>query len=266
MKFSNDCEEELSIDEVRGISDYLGEILWLDISGGEPFLRKDLPEICGSFNTGSISIPTNGFNPALIDESVQRIIGSTQAEVSISLSLDGFEETNDDIRSRGCFKKSMETLELLMRIDGIRVKINTVLCERNYPELIRFMEYIKGVDVDFHSIIFLRGNPRDSSFGLPSYEKLEKIKNDVFKIWSTYDYGFQTFEGKVLQNYQRCMFETSLGIIREKTQQPKCLAGKYHMVVRPQGDVSFCEMLPPIGNIRNEIISDIMKSEKALTI
>lgn len=263
VKFKNNGHEELSIDEVRKIADYLDEILWLDISGGEPFLRKDLPEICTSFNTGSIAIPTNGFNPVLINESVGKIVGSTEAEVSISLSIDGFEETNDSIRNKGCFKKSMETLELLQKNNGIRIKINTVLCEKNYPEIIKFMEYIKGLDVDFHSIIFLRGTSRDPLFRLPSYENLEKIKNDVFKIWSTYNYGFRTMEGKVLQGYQRCMFETSLRVIREKQQLPKCLAGKYHVVVQSNGDVSFCELIAPMGNIRNASFGEILRSKKA---
>ena len=40
----------------------------ITLSGGEPFLRPDLPEICGKFDKKILSISTNGFDPELIYE------------------------------------------------------------------------------------------------------------------------------------------------------------------------------------------------------
>jgi molybdenum cofactor biosynthesis enzyme MoaA len=42
------------------------DLFWLDIAGGEPFLRKDLAEIVSCFNFEVLQIPTNGSLPELI--------------------------------------------------------------------------------------------------------------------------------------------------------------------------------------------------------
>lgn len=263
VDFTKNTEKELTVDEIEGIAKHLDELIWVDISGGEPFLRRDLPDICSKFNTKSLSIPTNGFNPELIYETTRKIRGGTDAEINIAVSIDGFEKTNDSIRNKGCFNRSIETLNLLKKIKGIRIKVNTVLCEKNYDELIDFMKFIKGFDVDFHSIILLRGTARDPLFKCPSYEKLARIRKEIFKVWCTYDYGFRTQERKFLLNYQRHMYDSSLKVIKEKRQTPRCLAGNQHLVVYSNGDVAFCEMLKPFGNLRKKNLNTLLKSREA---
>jgi len=179
------------------------------------------------------------------------------------VSIDGFEATNDSIRDRGSFKKAVETAKALRGIKGVRVKINTVLCKANYNEIIDFMKFVRGMEVDFHSIILLRGKPRNSEFSLPTYDELCEIKDDIFKMWSAYDYGLRSFDVKILQKYQRKMFETSLKVIKEKKQYPKCVAHKYHLVIYSNGDVSFCEMLNTFGNLREKNLEEILRSDNA---
>ena len=41
--------ESLQPEHIENISRSLGRLLWLDISGGEPFLRKDLAWVCHKF-------------------------------------------------------------------------------------------------------------------------------------------------------------------------------------------------------------------------
>ncbi|HLD83161.1 MAG TPA: radical SAM protein, partial [Candidatus Omnitrophota bacterium] len=235
-----------------------------DIGGGEPFLRPDLPKICAAFDTKALSIPTNGFDPALIKEMAREVRKNVKAEVNISLSIDGFEAVNDEMRGGGSFRKALETLKALKSVDGIRIKVNTVVCDRNYNELIGFMQFIRKFDIDFHSIIFLR--PAKNSvypFTRPSYENLLRIKKDIFKIWDSYDYGLDNFKKSVLKEYQRRMYEASLQVIKEKRQIPNCLAGRFHLVIWANGDISFCETLKPFGNINHEEIGKLLKSDRA---
>lgn len=263
----NDKKTDLNINYIKKISDYLNNLIWLDISGGEPFLREDLPEICSLFNTGLISISTNGQNPQRIFgivKSIRRRLEDS-VELSIAISIDGFQKTNDYIRGENSFSNAIKTINILKKIEGIKVKVNTVLCEQNYNEVIEFMKFIKTLNSDFHSIILLRGMPRDSKFKPPKLKELVSIKKDIFKIWDTYDYGIKnTLITQVLRNYQKLSFETSLKIIEKKEQIPKCLAGIKHLVVRPNGDVSFCEMLNNIGNIKHSELNKILNSKKAL--
>jgi MoaA/NifB/PqqE/SkfB family radical SAM enzyme len=255
--------EDLSLDEIGGIAKYLDTLVWLDISGGEPFLRKDLPEICSSFKVPAISIPTNGFDCNIISETAKRIREVTDAELCIAVSIDGFEKTNDYIRAAGSFQRAIKTLKALKEIGGIRVKVNTVLCNKNLNEIVGFMKFIKRLDVDFHSIIFQRGLQPLEEFSCPSYDKLLAIKEQIFKMWSTYGYGLRGLEEKIMRSYQKLMYGASLKIIAEKRQIPSCLAGNVHLVIYPHGDVSFCEMLSPFGNIRKGTLPELLKSRGA---
>jgi len=264
VTFDDVPDRELNLEEINGIAKCLKKLIWLDISGGEPFLRSDLPDICAAFDAKTIAIPTNGFDPPLICETTKKIREGVSSEINISISIDGFEPINDEIRGRGYFKKSIETVELLKRVPGIRIKVNTVLCNKNYAEIIDFMKFVKGLGVDFQSVIFRRGSKVVAKpFECPPYEELKRIKAEIFRIWGTYDYGFGAFESRILHNYQRAMYEASLRVIKEKKQVMRCLAGRRHLVIYADGSVSFCEVLPPFGNIRNERLPSLLKSKNA---
>src|SRR6188472_864349 len=57
-------KDDLTVEELRALSNELGTIENLNLSGGEPFLRKEFGEICRFFiqNNGvrQIYVPTNG--------------------------------------------------------------------------------------------------------------------------------------------------------------------------------------------------------------
>jgi len=256
-------KDDLSLAEIKNIAAYLDSLVWLDLSGGEPFLRKDLPEICAAFNVPAISIPTNGFNPDIIAQTTKRIKESSNSEVCIAVSLDGFEATNDYIRAPGAFGRVIKTIEALKKIEGIRIKVNTVLCNKNLGEIIYFMKFIKGFELDFHSIIFQRGSQPANDFLCPSAEKLLEIKDKIFEIWKTYDYGVRGFGRVVLQSYQKELYNASLKVMQEKQQIPKCLAHNKHLVIYPHGEAAFCEMLPCFGNIRQVPLKELLLSSNA---
>jgi MoaA/NifB/PqqE/SkfB family radical SAM enzyme len=114
---------------------------------------------------------------------------------------------------------------------------------------------------DFHSMILLRGNPMDPSYGLPPIEELRKVQKDIFAILGKYDYGHNSITSRVLKNYHRYLWNLSLQTIEQKTQVIPCLAGKAHAVVMGNGDVSSCEILPPIGNLKEKSWSELWTGE-----
>lgn len=253
--------EEISLADIRTIANRLKNLIFTDIGGGEPFLRNDLIDICSSFKTTYLSIPTNGFDPDGIYHTVAQIRKRTEAALTISVSLDGFEKTNDDIRGAGSFQKALQTFSLLKSVPGIHLKINTVLSNRNYDEIINFMGYIRTLNPDFHSLNFLRGNPRSATLTCPSSGELRDIKKDVLGIWKSYSYGLTGFDKIILRNYHENIYESSLKVMEAKRQVPSCLAFKHHLVVYPNGDASFCEMLKPFGNLLEKPLTAWLKEE-----
>lgn len=79
-------------------------------TGGEPLTRKaDLIRLCEEHNDCEFHSFTNG---TLVDEAfckeMQRV-----GNLSLSISLEGFEEVNDSRRGKGCFQHVMHAMDLL---------------------------------------------------------------------------------------------------------------------------------------------------------
>ncbi|MEM2098146.1 MAG: radical SAM protein [Candidatus Bathyarchaeia archaeon] len=83
---------------------------FLGISGGEPFLRKDLFQIIGyAKKIGlNVSIITDGH--LLNDEAFE---GLVKNEVGVSISIDGAEAVNDAIRGKGVYGKTVYAIKKL---------------------------------------------------------------------------------------------------------------------------------------------------------
>ena len=52
-------KRDMKLDHYQKLAKGVGKLFWLDIGGGEPFLRKDLVDIIEAFDAKVIQIPTN---------------------------------------------------------------------------------------------------------------------------------------------------------------------------------------------------------------
>jgi MoaA/NifB/PqqE/SkfB family radical SAM enzyme len=99
-------------------------------------------------------------------------------------------------------------------------------------------------------------------FGLPPLPELREVAPQIFDILATYDYGKGGVMAHMLRNYHKYLWNVSLQTIERQTQVIPCLAGRAHMVVMGDGSVSSCEMLPPVGNIKEKSWDEITKSRE----
>lgn len=258
----NDPDKELDFREIKEISKRVPDLIWLDIGGGEPFLRDDLEDVISLFNFRELSIPTNGWLTGRIIEKVKKINLMSSGKLIITLSLDGMQKTHDEIRHPDAFERTIETCKRLKEIEGLRIKFNTVLCERNCGEIIDLMNFVRTLNPDFHSVLLLRGLARDPSMQLPSLERIKTLEKDIFRIQQSYNYGRTGILSRIQKNYQRYKRDISLKTLGERKQVIPCLAGKSHLVIWPSGDVSPCELLPPIGNLRDTQFEGLMKCQE----
>ena len=92
----------------------------VNVTGGEPTLRKDLMEICDVLHPKSktLEISTNGLKPDLLIPIVKKY-----PNIKIRFSLEGKEDTNNLIRGEndGFNKKveGMKKMELLTSVDKV---------------------------------------------------------------------------------------------------------------------------------------------------
>lgn len=254
---------ELSVDEVEKISQSMDDILWLLLSGGEIYVRKDLPDIVDCFYRNNhpviITLPTNGLVPDLIASQTEEILRrSPESAVVSKVSLDGLGEDHDRIRNTpGNFDKAMETYEKLRRLGkkygNLQLGINTVFCRENQDrmsDIIDFVNTLPGCET--HTISLVRGSPADhecKDVDLEKYRRAiirleEDLKGDKPKM-----YHFTLARLKTAQDLvqRRLIYET----VRQSRRQLPCFAGRIGTVMNEEGDIFPCEILPDrMGNIR----------------
>lgn len=113
----------------------------ISIGGGEPFLRKDLPEIVERIKSHGIKcgITTSGW---FID--VLPLAPANHYEVSI----DGVRpETHDKIRGKkGSWERSVKTVKMAKKKASVS-QINFVLQADNYMELVDYCKFAKSLGV-----------------------------------------------------------------------------------------------------------------------
>ena len=255
-------KRDLKLEHYQRLGADSDPLMWLDISGGEPFLRKDLADIVASFDTRIVHIPTNGSLIPLMCKTVRAIRERTGAEVIIGLSIDGLRESHDLIRKQpGSYDQGWDAYQALREIEGVSIKVCTVINTLNFNELIPLMEEVYSRGVDFHSVILLRGETLDPNMRLPSLIELREFGPRMFEILKRYDYGRSAASAALLRNFHRFLWNTSLATLEQRTQVIPCLAGQTQVTVYGDGAVTSCEMLPTVGNITEHSLPEILASD-----
>src|SRR4029453_3388974 len=111
--------DELSTAEVLEFVDRNRDITWLDVTGGEIFLRKDVGEIMTAIlmswkRLALLHFPTNGFLTDQIVAVCERIAAIGGPQIIVTVSVDGDETLNDSVRGiKGGYRRQLETFREL---------------------------------------------------------------------------------------------------------------------------------------------------------
>ena len=147
------------------------------LTGGEPLLRKDFPEIVSKLSELdiSLSITTNGI---LIDRHIETL---KQFKVQkINLSLDTLVSSKfASITLRNQFEKVIDNLHLLLNND-FQVKVNVVLMKGfNDNEIVDFVKLTQFLPISVRFIEFMpfAGNEWDRSKMVSQKEILSLVEN-----------------------------------------------------------------------------------------
>ena len=125
----------------------------INITGGEPFLREDLPEIIRTIKNqcpkAKIIISTNGFTPCRIKKQMQKII-KFKRDIGVAVSLDGFGKIHEELRGfPGGFSLALETIRFLKELGIKNIKIAFTLGNQNINQLKRIYQLSNELNVEF---------------------------------------------------------------------------------------------------------------------
>lgn len=259
----------ISLEQIEALSGDLGDLELLLISGGEPFLREDLAEIIKIFyennHLKSTSIPTNCLTPQVVEKQVIKILKTCpKLLVVIPLSLDGDEETHDQIRGiKGNFKKVQETylrlIKLKEKYPNLRIRINATIFDRNYKGLFKLIDHLPELFPDCWtlSLCLMRGDPRNRNLELPNIKEIRKL----------FDYKDEKFKGKRPWNYvflERVIMSAQIKILQEKKQFVPCESGRLLAVVHEDGTLGHCEDWGgEVGNLKEESFAALWQGKRA---
>jgi Fe-coproporphyrin III synthase len=114
-----------------------GTIRWLNLTGGELFLRDDIPAVaeaalCAEPRLCVLDFPTTGQRPERIVPDVERIARMGFPRFFVTVSLEGPPELHDRLRGRaGAFDRMIETHAALRRMKGVRSFLGLTLSDKN---------------------------------------------------------------------------------------------------------------------------------------
>jgi molybdenum cofactor biosynthesis enzyme MoaA len=182
-------QPDLTFEEIKKISETAGEFKRLWLSGGEPTLREDLPEIIEMFYRNNhitdVNLPSNGIlGDRIVDWIKQIRQNCPDCNISISISLDGFGATHDTQRGVESFYKAASTLKKIddnFKDDGHVLKnIGTVITKYNVQEVLDFVAWVYGrFNVSTHTIEAARGNTREDGMKVLTEKSLREIQDQI---------------------------------------------------------------------------------------
>ncbi len=255
------------------------------IWGGEPMLYPNFMDLAAYFKKKLpfFSVNTNG---TLLKKHAERIVADKWT--SLFISLDSFEDVNDQIRGKGSFAKVMEGIEAINREKARQkstfplIGIVTTITNLNYMYLDKMTESVSKMGLAWHIINL--GTYVNEEIGQrhTAYMK-EKLDIDAVS-WKGFTSGYnEGIDGEafshILNKVQR--MDPGYPIITVPVIDHRVI-GKYYsdldMIVRNKcyypwfgcdinynGDVHFCADYPEyvIGNIKDNRLIDIYNGEKA---
>ena len=254
-------------------SDLFFDLRELDITGGEPFLRKDLPDlfqgICelkqGNLRRlQSIAVTTNGFLTQRVleyTEEILRTLRERDLDLVMVCAMDAVGPTHEKIRNyKDAWAKVDGTIKglktLRERYPNLIIGLKTTILPINVDELENIAHYAdtNGLFTIISPCIITRGRylnnelENDLAFSARDMGKMIGFYRSQRFRWS--------FHGDSLVRF----FET--GIMKKP-----CSCGFNYFFVRSNGEVHLCPLIAMgAGNIQKRSIEDIFGSEDASRI
>lgn len=255
--------KELSVDEYRRIFRSLGrDPFWVTISGGEPFLRPDLPEIVDAIMTEShpeiINIPTSGTVQKHIFAFLPRMLERTKRiQFTVNFSLDELGERHDQIRrTPHNWKKTLESIRFAKSLKktyphlvlGIHSVISTFNVKR-FPEIYEGLMELEP-DSYITEVAEERAELLTVGTGItpPPETYAEAVDFLIARMKSNRRAGFAS----IVEAFRLEYYELTKRILAERRQVIPCYAGLTSCHIAADGDLwGCCVRAEPVGNLRD---------------
>lgn len=249
----------------------------ITLTGGEPFLRKDILEILMLAdnklpNLFNLRISSNGTLTKEIISTIEKITSLSSKLITVCISIDGLEATHERVRGKGTYRKTVTTLEELKkiekRVNNLSIEVKFTVMDENVNEIYELYNKF-GSDFEFFykPCQIFPGHPlykKGEGSGLAISEETKK----TLKEFAETVFLEKEFSGKVslLDTIRKFFYLYQLEYVENPNIMPlPCTVGFFDLNVAYNGDFHGCEILgmKPFGNVRETPIDEIWYSKAA---
>lgn len=268
-------EKDLTLNEWKKIIIDIGnKPLWITITGGNQFLRKDFSEIIDliiKYNKPEIiNIPVSGTMPKLIEYNIKKILSKIKkTKLILNISLDGLNKTHDKIRGKtNSFKKTLETIKVLKKLQlknkNLIIGTYTTISRYNIFEIKKLKKYIeekiKPDNIGFElAEIREEYKNQNNNFFITKKESIDIIKN-ILKINNKSNSMILNIKNIIRNKYYKYVLK-QLNLNKEIIP---CYCAIASIEISSTGEIWQCaNKANSIGNINKNKFKNIFFSKKA---
>lgn len=276
--------KDLTIDEIEKVFRTMKPVYFFNMSGGEPFLRKDLPDIvalaCKYLKPKVVHTPTNAILTDRIIENTEKIINivrkyNPEVPVTVKPSIDGVGELHDEIRGvKGNFECLLKTIEGLKKLedqyDNFHLELGTVISNFNIEYLGEIEDFVHSLGVESYRNEVAECRTEFFNLGddiTPSAEVYQNLISD-FSRKVEENISSKKNLAKMTEALRVVYYDIAGKILKENRQVIPCYAGVSNVHINYDGGVWPCCVLgyeSDMGNLRdfNYDFQKLWHSERA---
>ena len=268
--------EDLALEEVQQVAEKLNPLDFVRLTGGEPFLRKDLAEVIEAFHkragVGRMGMISNATlpdrMPDMINEVFQRCPDLT---LDLGVSVDGLADVHDDLRGRaGLFAKTRQAvLDIGANRDrwpGLMTSIVVTVSGRNLDTLDPLYDELSSWGVDRLSVNMVRGHVADEGLMDVPYERYREFAERLESYHRDHQRGLKPTVQRAKNRLTRQAIQQ---VVEGRKSDVPCLAADSICVLYSDGVVSVCESLDDVppesltldGEPVNPILGNVRDTE-----
>ena len=267
--------EDLSTDAWLRFFEECGRcgVMKVTVSGGEPFLREDLPELIAGIvrNRMRFAILSNG---TLVTDAMAAVIARTGRCDSVQISLDGScPETHDACRGEGSFEKALRGLRILQR-HRVPLTVRVTLHRHNVHDLehvARLLLEELGLDgFSTNSAGYIGSCRQNAKHVMLTTEDRQEAMETLLRLSQTYEGRISAAAGPLAEARMWRHMEAARRKAAPAFPNGGRLAGCgcHHskLAVRPDGVIVPCSMLAhmELGRMNADSLADVWRHHPVL--
>lgn len=275
---------DLTLSEIENIFGQLPQMDAVRLTGGEPFIRRDLSEIAQVIDDHLrpliLHMTTNGFLTDRIVEFCE--LRSKRTPLDLLISMDGIREKHNQVRGHSrAFDSCMETIKALAprrRELKLHIAVNqTIVDAEGASHYARLREVLRPFGIQNHVVMAYDSSAtynleRDvdvaptevgkfTTFGTFTTDEIRRLLDEVESDLDQYSWPLRLAKRYYIQGIRNRLVGGGQAV-----PNPKCVALTSHLRIFPNGDIPTCQFNSRIvGNLRTTSFDEIWTSIQAET-